>query len=121
LNRPDLVKQFLKEYIRNNVKYYIYFEDDTHRRQFTQLIIFLFKRELVQFFECTKRVIDVENELEQKEIVEKYHSGKTCHRGIRETMTHIRRTYFWNNMEQTISSFINSCELCKRMKYDRKS
>lgn len=120
VNRPDLVKQFLKEYIKNNTKYFIYFEDDQHRRQFTEAVIFLFKKEMVQFFECTKRVVFIENELEQKEIVEKYHTGKTCHRGIRETLAHIKRTYFWHKMEQTVSSVINSCEVCKRMKYDRK-
>lgn len=120
LNRTDLVKQFLKEYIRNNTKYFIYFEEEQHRKQFAQMVIFLFKRESVQFFECTKRVVFVDDESEQKEIIAKYHTGKTCHRGIKETLVHIKRTFFWHNMEQTISSFINSCETCKRMKYDRK-
>lgn len=120
LNRTDLVKQFLKEYIKNNTKYFIYFEEEEHKRQFAQMVIYLFKKESVQFFECTKRVIFIEDESEQKEIVSKYHTGKTCHRGIKETLLHIKRTYFWHKMEQTISSFINSCETCKRMKYDRK-
>ena len=118
-DRPDLVRQFLKEYIRNKTKYFIYFEDKTHRRQFTEIVISLFKKEHVQFRECTKRVIFIDDENDQREIVKKYHEGKTCHRGIRETLCHIKRSYFWHNMEQTISSTINACEICKKMKYDR--
>ncbi|KAG7304710.1 hypothetical protein JYU34_010058 [Plutella xylostella] len=35
-------------------------------------------------------------------------------------LTHIRRHFFWHNMTETISAVINSCDVCKKMKYDRK-
>lgn len=119
INRPDLVKQFLKEYVRPKVKHFIYFEEEIYRKQFAEAMIALFKKDTVKVFECTERVVYVENEDEQKEIVSKYHIGKTCHRGIKETLVHIRRTYYWPNMELTVATIINSCEGCKRMKYDR--
>lgn len=50
----------------------------------------------------------------------KHHKGKTCHRGIRETMARISRKYFWDNMRPTVSAFINGCEACQKMKYNRK-
>lgn len=71
-------------------------------------------------YECTNRVVYIEDENEQREIVLKYHIGKNCHRGIKETTTHLKRTYYWSNLEQTVASMINSCDTCKRMKYDRK-
>lgn len=70
--------------------------------------------------ECTERVINVTDENDQRDIVLKYHEGKTCHRGIRETLTKLRRYYWWSNMKETVSAIINSCEQCRKMKYERK-
>lgn len=120
LDRPDLVKKFLKEYTRPKIKHFFYFEHEDHRKLFTETVINLFQKDAIKFFECTERVIIVDDENEQRAIVNKYHEGKTCHRGIRETLTHLRRTYFWNNMDVTVASIINSCETCRLMKYDRK-
>lgn len=120
LNKPELVKTFLKEYLKPNVKYFIYFEHETHRKQFAAAVIFLFKKNTVKILECTERVIYVEDENEQKEIVTKYHIGKTCHRGIKETLMRLKRTYYWPNMDLTVATTINSCTGCKTMKYDRK-
>ncbi|XP_049879100.1 uncharacterized protein LOC126375998 [Pectinophora gossypiella] len=118
--RPDLVTQFLKEYVKPKTKHFIYFENEIHRKQFTQAAIKLFRKGTVKLFECTKRVIHVEDEEEQRQIVLKYHESKTCHRGINETLMKLKRVYYWNNMNITVSSVINACEICKAMKYDRK-
>lgn len=120
LDNPELIKQFLKEYIRPKVKYFIHYDNKEHRRQFSDVVIQLFRKDTVQLYECTERVINITDEKEQEDIVMQYHQGKTCHRGIKETISHLKRVYFWNNMEQTVTSLINSCETCKRMKYDRR-
>lgn len=120
LDAPNLIKEFLKTHIKPKKKYFLYFDEKQHRIQFTQATISLFQKDTVKLFECTERVIYVEDENEQREIVLKYHQGKTCHRGIKETITHLRRTYFWNNMNETVASIINACEACKKLKYDRK-
>lgn len=119
-NNEELIKQFLLEYVKPKGKYFIYFETETLRKNFAKVIIYLFKSGTVEFFECTERVIYVEDEKEQEAIIRKLHQGKTCHRGIKETMVRIRRNYFWNNMQETVSAVLNDCELCRRMKYDRK-
>lgn len=119
-NNEEIVKRFLKEYIKPKLKYFIYFEDESHRKIFNSVIIKLFKQGMVEFYECTERVVYIEDENEQKAIVLKHHEGKTCHRGIKETMIRIKRNYYWNNMQELISSVINSCEACQKMKYDRK-
>lgn len=120
LDNPELIKQFLKEYIRPKIKYFIYYKNKEHRKQFSEVVIALFRKGTVQLYECTERVMNVTDEKEQEDIVMKYHQGKTCHRGIKETISHLKRVYFWNNMEQTVTSIINTCETCKRMKYDRR-
>lgn len=119
LDRPDLVKQFLKENIEPNKKYYIYFEDKNHRETFNTVIAELFRNDSVKFIECTERVVVIEDENEQKNYVLKYHEGKTCHRGIKETLSRLKRNYYWPNMHETTAAVINACTLCKRMKYDR--
>lgn len=120
LDNLELIKRFLKNYIRPKIKYFFYFEDESHRQQFPEVARVLFQKGTVKFYECTKRVVYVEDEKEQRDIILKYHEGKNTHRGIKETLVHLRRTYYWNKMDQTVSSIINSCELCKKMKYDRK-
>lgn len=120
VNNEDLVKQFLKEYFKPKIKYFIYYENPEHRKLFAKLVTSLFKRGTINLYECTERVIYVEDENEQKAVVLKHHDGKTCHRGIKETMSRIRRNYYWNNMQEVIAAVINSCEACRKMKYDRK-
>lgn len=60
------------------------------------------------------------SESDQRDIVLKYHEGKICHRGINETLAILKRNYWWQNIKETITAIINSCEECKKMKYDRK-
>lgn len=120
VNNPDLVKKFLKEYIRPKVKYFFYFEDEKLRKEFSAATISLFKKGTVRFYECTKRVIYIDEENEQRDVVIKYHEGKNSHRGIKETLVHLKRTFYWNNMENIVASVINACETCKKMKYERK-
>lgn len=120
LDNEQLIKDFLKKYIKLKTKYFIYFENQEHRRLFTNIIIQLFRQDMVQFYECTERVIYVEDEDEQKQIIIKHHEGKTVHRGIKETIARIRRNYYWQNLQETVTAVLNACEVCKKMKYDRK-
>lgn len=36
-------------------------------------------------------------------------TAKNSHRGIKETLVHLKRTYYWNTMEQTVASIMNAC------------
>lgn len=120
-NNDILVKDFLKEYIDPKHKYFIYFEHPSFRKTFSNMVIKLFKKDSVKLTECTERVINLTgSEEDQKEVILKYHDGKTCHRGIKETLTKLKRHYWWANMKETVTAIINACETCKRMKYDRK-
>lgn len=120
IDNPDLVKRFLKEYTRPKIKHFFYFENEKHRKQFSDATMKLFQKGSVKFYECTKRVVFIDDENEQRDVVIKYHAGKNSHRGIKETLVHLRRVFYWDNMDQVVASIINSCDTCKKMKYDRK-
>lgn len=120
VNNEHLVKKFLKEYVDFKHKYFIYFESPNFRKSFSKVVTTLYKKGTQNLIECTERVVNVTDEHDQRDIVMKYHEGKTCHRGIRETLTKLRRHYWWSNMKETVSAIINSCEQCRKMKYERK-
>lgn len=120
LNNEVLIRDFLKKYVKPKIKYFIYFENPEHRKDFSNVIVSLFKKGMVNFYECTERVVYIEDEKEQQAIILKLHGGNTCHRGITETIKRIRRTYHWPNMHETVSAIINSCDKCRTSKYDRK-
>lgn len=120
VNNEHLVKKFLKEYVDFKHKYYIYFEIPEFRKIFSKVVTILYKKGTQNLVECTERVVNMTDETDQRAVVLKYHEGKTCHRGIRETLTRLRRHYWWANMKETVTAIINTCEQCRKMKYDRK-
>lgn len=120
LGNTKLIKNFLKKHIDIKNRYYIYFEEDQFREDFTKVIKKLYKEGIKKFIECTQRVVLLTDEEDQKNLIMNYHKGKTCHRGINETYNKLRRHYFWkNNMRDMIAAVISACEECKRMKYER--
>lgn len=120
INNEQLVNKFLKEYVDLKHKYYIYFEAPEFRRTFSNVVTKLYKKGTQNLVECTERIVNVTDEEDMKELVKKYHEGKTCHRGINETLAKLKRAYWWSNMKETISAIINACEQCRKMKYERK-
>ncbi|KAI8893783.1 hypothetical protein BC833DRAFT_635636, partial [Globomyces pollinis-pini] len=46
-------------------------------------------------------------------ILEKYHD-EIGHRGILSTITFIRERYFWENLNQTVTEYVNPCMVCQR-------
>ena len=113
----DIVK-FVKEYVTPKIKYGIYFSNDIYE-QFTHILNKHFSFSEINLTKYTKAIVDVEEISDQTEIIQKYHSGTTNHRGISETLEHLKRHYYWPNMKQSIQKIINNCEVCLICKYDR--
>ncbi|KAL1122718.1 hypothetical protein AAG570_003045 [Ranatra chinensis] len=67
----------------------------------------------------TYRLATVENPTEQDQLIKDYHVGKTNHRGIMETVAHLRRRYYWMGMERTVTAQLALCVVCARAKYVR--
>lgn len=62
---------------------------------------------------------DICDFLNQQDIISKYHEGKTNHRGINETYLALSQRYFWPKLKESITKYINHCDICNRAKYDR--
>ncbi|KAL1139047.1 hypothetical protein AAG570_009108 [Ranatra chinensis] len=67
----------------------------------------------------TKRLTIIEGEEEQRRLLRDYHVGKTNHRGVRETVSHLRRRYYWPKMTKMVAEELARCEVCARAKYVR--
>lgn len=67
---------------------------------------------------CTILLPDIVGK-EQKEVVKDYHL-KSNHRGIEETLAHLKRRVFFLHMKQMITQIINNCDSCQTQKYDRR-
>ncbi|KAL1138309.1 hypothetical protein AAG570_009997 [Ranatra chinensis] len=59
----------------------------------------------------TKRLIIIEGEEEQRRLLRDYHVGKTNHRGVRETVSHLRRRYYWPKMTKMVAEELARCEM----------
>lgn len=114
----DLVN-FVREYVTPGLRYYLYFENNIYERFVTAFMIY-FKTSEIKFIKCTSKLVDVVDDSEKNEIIENYHLGKTNHRGITETTWKIKNIYYWPNLIQTITDYINKCEVCLKVKYERK-
>lgn len=107
----------MKYNIEEGKTHYIFYSKE-QRDIFDQVASPLFRSNPVKIIECTERVIYVEDEDEQIIIIHGYHQGKTCHRGVKETLARIKRNYYWPNMDQTVATeFIPI--IFKKIKYDR--
>ncbi|KAL1115015.1 hypothetical protein AAG570_007046 [Ranatra chinensis] len=53
-------------------------------------------------------------------IIKDYREGKTNHRGMTETLAKLSKIYYWPNLQKSVQNYINTCDICKQVKYDRK-
>ncbi|KAL1140003.1 hypothetical protein AAG570_006980 [Ranatra chinensis] len=88
----------------------------------TKIIEWYKKRELVPdttLVICNKRVETIEEQDRQRTIILNYHNGLTNHRGAIETLTQLKRKYYWIDMLGTIKGIIAECSTCNMSKYER--
>lgn len=59
-------------------------------------------------------------ELKRREIIKTTHeTPSNAHPGINATLAKLKQNYFWPNMRELVSSFIQDCTICLRQKADR--
>lgn len=63
------------------------------------------------------KVRDITDEDEQKYIMMTEHNR--AHRGSKENYMQLKTKYFWPKLKQNIQSYIQTCEICKKNKYER--
>ncbi|KAF2897431.1 hypothetical protein ILUMI_08757 [Ignelater luminosus] len=78
------------------------------------------KKILKQQPQCTTRIDVLEEKQDQEEQISIQHEGRTNHRGIDEGLKQLKRHYWWPHMQESVTHFINKCELSNKTKYDRR-
>ncbi|KAL1140920.1 hypothetical protein AAG570_000848 [Ranatra chinensis] len=100
-------------------RYYVHCQTDAGRRLMTVLYnTGIIARDSI-LRGVTYRLTTVEDVTEQDQLIKDYHVGKTNHRGIRETVVHLRRRYYWLGMERIVTEQLALCAVCARAKYVR--
>lgn len=77
------------------------------------------RNKLFRILRCTTFKRDILEETQQDSIIEQYHKENN-HRGISETVEHLKRSIFFPKLHQKVTLFINQCDVCQTNKYERK-
>lgn len=124
INSKDLENNFadiLRRYIKPG-KIGIYTDLDDHKYNILQQkLIELFDNDpTVKFIRCSYHAKDINSEEEAYRQISKYHKNETGHTGINENYEGLKRYIYYPNLKKLIHKYINNCDICNRVKYDRK-
>lgn len=119
--------ELCKENLKPNTTYGVYCSDKAVKLkdQILDQIFLEFQRIIETDFPSIiikryyKIVDDIENTDEQKDHIANQHVSKTCHRGINDVYYNLRIKCYWPRMLAQITDYVNNCDTCKRIKYDR--
>lgn len=111
----DLIKQFFGP----NRTFAIYSPSDAIFEIFQDTYSRFFSRKKgFKVIRCTKLLEDVESSEDQNKLIQSVHENSN-HRGINENTAEIQREFYFPNLKSKISAYINNCDVCQVMKYDR--
>lgn len=74
----------------------------------------------IKFCRCAFHAKDMGSEDEAYRYISRYHKNETGHAGINENYNGLKSLIFIKNLKTLIQKFINNCDVCNRVKYDRK-
>lgn len=114
----DLVNA-IKEYVNPKVRTGILITPPLEMYTIVPIIQNNFKSSSMKLVLTKKEIQNVKEYLNQQDIIQKYHEGKTNHRGIDECYLALSQNYYWPKMKEQITKYINECTVCGQSKYDR--
>lgn len=109
----------IKEFVQPKIKTGLLINPPLAMYKIIPIIQKTFKNSSMILNLAKTEVENVREYLRQQQIIDKYHDGKTNHRGINECFLALSRKFYWPKMREHISKFINDCEVCGQAKYDR--
>lgn len=118
-NLEEDVVNAIKEYVDPKIKTGLLINPHLALYNIIPIIQRTFKNSSMNLTLTKREVENVREYLKQQEIINKYHDGKTNHRGINETVLALSHKYYWPKMRESITKFINECTVCGQAKYDR--
>jgi transposase InsO family protein len=118
-NLEDDVVSAIKEYVNPKVRTGILIHPPLAMYKIVPIIQEKFKSSTMNLMLTKLEVENIKEYLRQQDIIQKYHEGKTNHRGATECYLALSAKYFWPKMREHISKYINECNICGMAKYDR--
>lgn len=118
-NLEDDVVNAIKEFVNPKVKTGIIIHPPLAMYKIIPIIQDKFKSSAMNLVLTKVELENVKEYLRQQEIIQKYHEGKTNHRGINECFLALSAKYYWPKMREHITKYINECSTCGQAKYDR--
>lgn len=73
----------------------------------------------IKFVRCSFHAKDMSNEDETYKQIHRYHKNETGHTGINENYEGLKKLIYFPNLKALIQKYINNCDTCNRVKYDR--
>jgi len=107
---------FIKEYTRPNLTYGIHFTDKNLEPIFIKILQTHFDNTL-KFVKTNYAPPKISN-FEFKEKLKDYH--EKTHTGIKETYEHLKKEFWTDKILPIITNYINKCDICLRIKYERR-
>lgn len=115
-DRQEHILKILKEIIKPDVLFTIYIPNQELKLEFQRVIGSNLNPSAKLNF-SNIYLTDITDTNQQKEIITNYHQNN--HNGITETYNHLKRKYYWPKLRDSITSIINTCEICLQNKYER--
>lgn len=115
----DNIIDIFKQYTPPNKVTAIFTTDDNIFRTVQNVYSKYFARcKTFKVIRCTELLDDILNEDDQDKTIREYHE-KNNHRGINETLAHLKRIYYFPFMKNKICKVLNNCIKCQTLKYNR--
>jgi len=108
----------LKTALRSNKTHAIYTTDTIFESVQKIYAAFFAPSKSYKIIRCTTYLDELRTPEEQVEYISDYHI-KNNHRGIDETVSHIKRQIYFPCLKERVSQLINKCDICQTLKYDR--
>lgn len=115
-NEADIISIF-KNYL-NSKRLTAVLTDDNTFRVIQSVYSNYFNHSKIKLVRSTVLLKDVIERDDQEKLVREYHEN-WHHRGITESLDHLKRNFYFPNMKHIISTVISNCDTCQRLKYDR--
>lgn len=115
----NFVTDIMKKHLPTKGIIAIYSDDDHLFAQFQEIYLKYFSNnKLLKVVKTSKFLEDIQDKERVTELINKTHDLLN-HRGINETFSEIKDTYYIPNLKLQIAKIINNCRICNTAKYER--
>lgn len=119
LDKEEIILEKLKSYLIPKKTIGVHTDDNTFKLIQSTFSKY-FSNSTSKLVRCKSIRKDVENIDSQEQLIMEYHN-QSVHRGINETVLHLKREYYFPKMKEIITRIINNCQICGFNKYERQN